>query len=61
MKIELVTLKEAARLWQRDVKTLKKWAREGKILYDIIGDKNSARGIWYVETPSGRYCRIHNI
>ena len=60
-RIDIVPLQEACKLWRRDRRTLMSWARAGRILYDIIGDESSQRGAWYVETPSGRYNRVHNI
>lgn len=59
-KVDIVPIKEAARLWGRDPRTLKKWAEQGILLYDIIGTEDSKCGIWYIETPTGRYNRTHN-
>ena len=61
MKVELVPLKEAVDLWRKDKRTLMSWARAGILKYDVIGHANSKRSQWYIETPSGRYNRIHNI
>jgi hypothetical protein len=58
-KVDIVPIKEACRLWQRDARTLKKWALEGILLYDIIGGK-SDRSQWYIETPTGRQNRVFN-
>lgn len=60
-RIEIVPLQEAVALWHKDRRTLMSWARAGILLYDIIGHSESKRGQWYVETPTGRYNRIHNI
>lgn len=59
-EINIVPIKEACRLWQRDERTLKKWALEGTLLFDIVGKKDSRKSCWYIETPEGRYNRLHN-
>lgn len=56
----IVPIKEACRLWQRDKRTLKKWALKGILRYDVIGDKNSERACWYIETPAARQQRVFN-
>lgn len=58
--IDIVPIKEACRLWQRDRKTLKRWALDGVLLYDIVSKKDSRQVYWYIETPEGRYNRLHN-
>ena len=58
--VDLVPMKEAKRLWQRDARTLKKWAYKGFVKYDIIGNESSRQGAWYIETPSGRQARVFN-
>lgn len=60
MAIDIVPIKEACRLWRRDARTLKKWAQDGRLLYDIIGNENSRQAAWYIETPTGRHNRIFN-
>ena len=61
VKTELVPIDEAATLWRRHKRTLQRWANACILLYDIIGTAKSERSQWYVETPMGRYNRIHNI
>lgn len=60
MNLELVPIKEACRLWHKDRRTLKSWARRGLVLYDAVGDENSAYTAWYIETPAGRQARVFN-
>ena len=60
MTTDLVPIKEASRLWQRDQRTLKKWALAGQLRYDILGTEKNVNAYWYIETPDARQKRIFN-
>lgn len=57
--LEFVDKKEACRLWQRDLRTLQKWAEAGEIRAQRINPSRGDRPQWYFETPQARYDRLH--
>lgn len=54
---EFVGIKDATRLWQKDVRTLIKWAKSGELRGQYISTGNK-RGQWYFETPQARFNRL---
>lgn len=54
----LVPIRDAAKLWRRDPRTLIKWAMAGVVLSDRkpYGDNKVS---WYIERPADNYDRIH--
>lgn len=54
-----VGIKEACDLWQRDIRTLKKWVASGELRAQCIKVDKKDRPQWYFETPAARYERLH--
>lgn len=56
-KVVFIPSKEAQARYGKDERTLKRWARDGDILYQVIKPE-SRKAHWYYESPEARYERV---
>ena len=51
---------DATRRYGKDIRTLKAWARNGYVLYQVIG-AGRRKQEWLFESPEARYDRVMGI
>ena len=51
---------EATQRYKKDLRTLKAWARNGYVLYQVIG-AGRRKQEWLFESPEARYARTMGI
>lgn len=55
-----ISASEATRRYKKDLRTLKSWARNGYLLYQVIGAGRKKQE-WLFENPEARYDRTMGV